>query len=401
MSKGPLHQVRLCSSGGARRRSSGPQPNTRPAGWAPGVLLLLAACGSGSNQPSADGLPAQESASALPSSQGAAPPSVSPENTANEPSAPAQPAATPPSGEGPPADSETPVAPPMQMGSVPSPAVPTALPPEMQPPAMPPPAAEAGPDPNFLIFLLLGQSNMEGQPASEAQDRDTNPRVKVLALRDCPQRNQVHNQWYTAAPSLHTCGNTLGPGDYFAKTLAAALPNATIGLVPDAIAGVDIDILRKGVVSARRSEFFLPPDNQLDSAYPTLIERARLAQQLGVIRGILFHQGESDAATGALQQAWPGKVQGLVQDIRSDLGLDSANVPFLVGELLANGPPQNGCCGSAMNPRINSLPGLIPNAFVVSGVGLGVNTDGLHYNVAGQREFGRRYAQSMLAALGL
>jgi hypothetical protein len=271
----------------------------------------------------------------------------------------------------------------------------------MQPPTMPGPVVEGGPDPNFLIFLLLGQSNMEGQPASEAQDRDANPRVKVLALRDCPQRNQVHDQWYTAAPSLHTCGNTLGPGDYFAKTLADALPSATIGLVPDAIAGVDIDILRKGVVSARRAEFFLPPDNQLDSAYPTLIERARLAQQLGVIRGILFHQGESDAATAALQQAWPGKVQGLVQDIRADLGLDSANVPFLVGELLANGPPQNGCCGSAMNPRIASLPSLIPNAFVVSGAGLGVNTDGLHYNVAGQREFGRRYGQSMLGALGL
>jgi hypothetical protein len=262
-----------------------------------------------------------------------------------------------------------------------------------------PPAG--GPDPNFLIFLLIGQSNMEGAPASDEQDRSENPRVKVLALRDCPERNQVRDEWYTAAPSLHACGNRLGPGDYFAKTLAEALPDATIGLVPDAIAGVDIDIFRKGVVSQRRDEFFLPPDNQRNSAYETVIERARLARQVGVIRGILFHQGESDAATGTLQMAWPGKVQGLVQDLRADLGLNASDVPFLAGELLANGPPQNGCCGNAMNPRINMLPGLIPNAFVISGAGLGVQADGLHYNAAGQREFGRLYAQSMLEALEL
>jgi hypothetical protein len=308
-----------------------------------------------------------------------------------------------PSSEMPVAAEGTPVVAPLGMTTPPA-QTPAAEPPAPTPPEVPPaalPAPSAAADPNFLIFLLIGQSNMEGQPASEAQDRVANPRVKVLALRDCPQRNQIHDEWYTAAPSLHTCGNTLGPGDYFAKTLADALPNNTIGLVPDAIAGVDIDIFRKGVVSARRSEFVLPPDNQGSSAYETVIARAKLAQRVGVIRGVLFHQGESDAATAALQQAWPGKVQGLVQDIRSDLGLASADVPFLAGELLANGPPQNGCCGNAMNPLIHSLPGLIPNAFVVSGSGLGVNTDGLHYNVAGQREFGARYGQTMLDALGL
>ncbi len=54
-----------------------------------------------------------------------------------------------------------------------------------------------------------------------------------------------------------------------------------------------------------------------------------------------------------------------------------------------------------MNPRIGSLPGLIPNAFAVSGAGLGVQTDGLHFNVAGQRELGQRYGEVMLRALGL
>jgi hypothetical protein len=371
------------------------------------AAFFCAAC-SGTGRDASDGPSlAAGNSSTLPNapSPGGSTPQAQPPSPEPPPasdSAPPVSEPTPPTSEAPAAAGATPVAPaPMAMTGGASP--PEGEPSNPEPPATeePTPPAESGVDPNFLVFLLIGQSNMEGAPASAAEDRNQNPRVKVLALRDCPQRGQLRNTWYTASPSLHTCGNSLGPGDYFGKVLADALPNATIGLVPDAIAGVDIDIFRKGVVSQRRSEFFLPPDNQRNSAYETLIERARLAQQVGVVRGILFHQGESDAATGALQQAWPGKVQGLVQDIRTDLGLNSADVPFLAGELLANGAPQNGCCGNAMNPLVRSLPNLIPNAFVISGSGLGVNTDGLHYNLAGQREFGTRYGQTMLEALGL
>jgi hypothetical protein len=196
-----------------------------------------------------------------------------------------------------------------------------------------------------------------------------------------------------ATPSLHGCFTQLGPGDYFGKTLADALPGATIGLVPDAIGGVDIDIFRKGVISQRRGEFFLPPDNKRDSAYETVIERARLAQQVGVIRGIIFHQGESDTNSLELQQAWPGKVQELVQNLRTELGI--GDVPFVAGELVPGG-----CC-SVLNPRIHMLPDLIPNTFIVPGAGLGVADDNVHYDLVGQREFGRRYGEIMLRALGV
>jgi hypothetical protein len=231
-------------------------------------------------------------------------------------------------------------------------------------------------------------------PPSEQQDRTPNPRVKVLALNNCAQRNQVYNQWYTASPSLHTCAATLGPGDYFGKTMADALPNATIGLVPNAIAGVNIDTFRKGVVSSTRGMWFYPPDNRRNSAYETVIERARLAQQVGVIKGILFHQGESDSG----QQAWLGKVQDMLSDLKADLGL--GDIPFLAGELLYS---PVGCCGGH-NTLINQLPGLIPGARVVSANGLGNYTGdagNLHFSTTGQREFGRRYATTMLDALGL
>lgn len=265
----------------------------------------------------------------------------------------------------------------------------------------PGPDTPPGVDPNFFIFLTFGQSNMEGFPAPEAQDLIQNPRVRVLAYDNCPGLGRVYNQWYTAAPPLHSCRNALGPGDYFGKTLADALPpEVTIGIVGNAISGVDIDFFRKNVRSTRRDQFRIPPDNQKTTAYDMIIERARLAQQVGVIKGIIFHQGESDAGQPNRSQ-WLGKVQEIVRDLRTDLEI--GDVPFLAGELLyAN---QNGGAGDAMNPLVNMLPGLVPEAHVVSANGLAEDPNdaqfNLHFSVVAQRELGRRYGQVMLGALDL
>jgi len=249
-----------------------------------------------------------------------------------------------------------------------------------------PGSPDGGVDPSFFVFLLIGQSNMEGAPKPEAEDSTEDPRVLVLAYEDCPALGRVHDRWYTARPPLHGCNAGLGPGDGFARSVAAAFPKATIGLVPSAISGVDIDFFRKGVVSKRRSEFRIPPDNRAEGAYGWMLERARLAQKSGTIRGILFHQGESD--TGSAE--WVDKVSGMVADLRADLALGP--VPFVAGELL-----HGGCC-AAHNPIVNQLPLGIPNAFVVSAEGL-AGGDRAHFDARAQRELGKRYAEKMLSAL--
>lgn len=241
-------------------------------------------------------------------------------------------------------------------------------------------------DPGSYVFLLIGQSNMEGQPQPEVEDRAIEPRVRVLAYDSCSNLGRTYNQWATASPPLHSCFAGVGPGDYFGKTLAAAYPNATINLVPCGISGVDIDFFRKGVVSARRADFRIPPDDHWEGAYEWVLERARLAQQEGEIRGILFHQGESD--TG--QAVWVDKVEEMVADLRADLGL--GEVPFLAGELL-----YGGCCDSH-NPLLNQLPSRIANAHVISAEGL-AGADEAHFDLAGQRELGKRYGEKMLELL--
>lgn len=241
-------------------------------------------------------------------------------------------------------------------------------------------------DPSSMNFLLIGQSNMEGVPKPESEDLAVDPRIRVLAYDDCPTLGRTYNRWVAASPPLHGCNAGVGPGDAFAKVVAAAHPNAVIGLVPCAISGVDIDFFRKGVVSARRGEFRIPPDNHWSGAYDWVVSRARIAQESGVIRGILFHQGESDSGSAT----WVAKVAEMVADLRADLDLSDA--PFVAGELL-----HGGAC-AAHNALVHELPGRIDHAFVVSASGL-AGLDRFHFDLPGQRELGRRYGRTMLGAL--
>lgn len=248
------------------------------------------------------------------------------------------------------------------------------------------PGNAEGPDPRFLVFLLLGQSNMVGQPQPESADLQRDPRIEVLAYEDCPSLGRAYNQWYTASPPLHGCDAGVGPGDHFARTLIQSLPDGyTIGLVPFGVNGAPIDVFRKGVP---RPGWELPPDNHWETGYEWIMSRAQEAQKAGVIAGILFHQGESN------NQApdWVGNVAGLVTDLRADLGI--GGVPFLAGELY-----YEGCCGGH-NALVAELVGSVPNAFLVSAAGLS-GFDQFHFDLPSQRELGGRFAAVMQRALRL
>jgi hypothetical protein len=233
--------------------------------------------------------------------------------------------------------------------------------------------------PTFHVFLLLGQSNMAGYPKAQQADRTEDPRVRVLGFDDCAATGRVTDQWDVAAPPLHECWNDgLGPGDYFAKTLLDIIPEGdSIGLVPCAISGERIEPFLK--VGGTR--------------YDYIVRRARMAQAAGgVIEGILFHQGESNNG----DPSWPGKVNTLVTDLRTDLAL--GEVPFLAGELLYTG----GTAGH--NTQVNRIPGTVSNSFVISANGLVVDPAdtqwNLHFGHDSVVEFGKRYAQTMIEALG-
>ncbi|WP_276255415.1 sialate O-acetylesterase [Halomontanus rarus] len=236
-------------------------------------------------------------------------------------------------------------------------------------------------DDDFHVYLLFGQSNMEGTGEIAPEDRETNSRVQVLQNKTCPNLDREFGEWYVAEPPLNRCWAGLSPGDYFGKTMAAELPEETsIGLVPAAVGGSDIALFQKGAPIGRNGRDI---PSQFSGGYEWLLDLAQRAQDVGVIKGILFHQGETNTA----DPDWKHQVQEIVADLRSDLGI--GEVPFLAGELL-----YGGCCDSH-NSEIAQLPDLVPNAHVVSAEGLD-GADEAHFDAEGYRELGRRYAEEML-----
>lgn len=251
---------------------------------------------------------------------------------------------------------------------------------------------------NFHIYLCLGQSNMEGNAKIEACDTvDVNPRFKVLQAVDCPDLGREKGEWYTAVPPLARCGTGLSPADYFGRTMVDNLPpEVQVGVINVAVGGCKIELFDEdnytsyvetspGWMKNIVAEYDGNP-------YARLVELARQASRCGVIKGILFHQGESN--TG--DPEWPSKVKKVYDSILSDLGLEPGSLPLLAGELVSEG--EGGACAS-MNPVIRKLPETIPTAHVISSEGCEAVADRLHFSAAGYRELGKRYALEMLRIL--
>ena len=254
-------------------------------------------------------------------------------------------------------------------------------------------------DQNFHVFLCLGQSNMEGFPGIPEEEKAYHePRFQVLAAVAFPALGREQGRWYPAVPPLCRPNSGMSPADYFGRTLVAALPpDHRVGVVNVSVGGCKIELFdpaafpdyvpnapvwMKGALGAYGG-----------NPYLWLVDMAKIAQQTGVIKGILLHQGESIVG----DPAWPAKVKAVYEHLLSDLGLQATEVPLLVGGLVP--ADQQGKCAS-MNTVIADLPTTIPTAHFVASDGCEAASDRLHFSPAGYRELGRRYAQVMLPLLG-
>ncbi|MCP5546634.1 MAG: sialate O-acetylesterase [Akkermansiaceae bacterium] len=254
-------------------------------------------------------------------------------------------------------------------------------------------------DPNFHIYLCFGQSNMDGFPGIEDRDKgEVDKRFQVLTAIDSPQQGRTAGAWYTATPPLARPNAGIGPADYFGRTMVTHLPkNVRIGIVLVTIPGGRIEVFQPDKVEALAND---GPDwlknfiGQYDGdPYARLIELGKQAQKDGVIKGILFHQGESNGGDAE----WREKVKSVHDKLLEDLHLDAKDVPFLVGELV--GKDEGGKC-AGMNDLIARFPEQITNAHVISSAGCAALPDGLHFTPAGYRLLGTRYAEQMLKLMG-
>ena len=252
----------------------------------------------------------------------------------------------------------------------------------------------ADPDPNFHIYLAFGQSNMEGQGTIESQDKTVDPRFQMLSTIDNFNGRKL-GTWNEAIPPLANKHGGLGPTDYFGRTLVEKLdPQIKVGVVVVAVAGCSIVLFDPPVSdsywSTQAGWFMDIVKDYGDDPYQRLVDMAKKAKEDGVIKGIIFHQGETDEG----DSEWPSKVKKVYDRLVKDVGLDE-NIPFFAGEV----PYQGSSKGT--NTNIRKLPEKSKNFYIVSAEGLNdLDMMRIHFSSQGYRDFGKRYAEKVMEVLG-
>lgn len=232
--------------------------------------------------------------------------------------------------------------------------------------ATPPPSKEA-----FHIYLMIGQSNMVGRDTRNPAPHADNPRILAL---------NPDGQWIVAKDPLHTDARTppgVGPGLTFASEMVKDDPKVIIGLVPCAVGGTSLKRWLKGA-----------------DLYEQAVSRGKLAVQVGVIKGVLWHQGESNAEKGNPER-YEAQLTKMLGDLRADLGLP--NLPIVVGQLgeFLAFKPERFVNADAIRAAIKHVSETVPNVGFVDSSGLDHKGDMLHFSTDSAKELGRRYAKAM------
>ena len=236
-------------------------------------------------------------------------------------------------------------------------------------------ALAAEPPTKCHLYLLIGQSNMAGRGKVEKEDTTPHPRVLVLNKED---------QWVPAVDPLHfdkpSAG--VGPGLAFGKALADADKDITIGLIPAPPAAHPSRCGRRTHSGAR-------PKASLTTKH---CAGSWLARKRGVLKGILWHQGESDGNEKDAK-LYADRLADLVTRLRRDL--ESPQVAILLGGLSEPLRTRNEHA-RLVDQALRDFAGKDGRFAYVESDKLTLMGDNTHFDAASAREFGRRYAKALL-----
>lgn len=253
-------------------------------------------------------------------------------------------------------------------------------------------------NPYFWIYLCFGQSNMAGQAPIEPQDTVVPDNFLSLSAVNGTDGREI-GKWRKAVPPICRQDSHLSPLDYFGRAMVENLPKrAKVGVVSVAVEGCPIDFFdkdmcRAAIDSVKRDWMNNILDQYDRNPWQRLVDMAHIAKRDGVIKGILLHQGETDA----YNPQWCKKVRKIYYDLINELQLDSTQVPLIVGEVVSE--KYGGICAGA-NKTINTIHDYVQYAQIVSSDGCQPSSDKLHFSSEGYRVLGRRYALKTLQGQG-
>ncbi|NHN29037.1 sialate O-acetylesterase [Paenibacillus agricola] len=237
--------------------------------------------------------------------------------------------------------------------------------------------------PNFHLYLFIGQSNMASRASID--NEDLHPIDRAYVWNGLNQWEKAENGLVTNLPQITAIQglnryasvevSTKLNGFHLASTFAQVLveqeqdTQIEIGIIANARGGTALAEWQKGAGTG---------------LYEEAIRRTQEAMKWGTLKGVLWHQGESDQNDA---DTYFAHLNRLVADLRNDL--QAPGVPFIVGQLL---PTKN----AAFNQAMTTIAEHIPNTNWVSNEGTNSTGDGTHLDNASQKLFGRRYAERII-----
>lgn len=227
---------------------------------------------------------------------------------------------------------------------------------------------------NVWVFILAGQSNMAGRGMVEPQDTVTNKRI--LTINNEGRVILAKEPLHFYEPNL----TGLDCGLSFARRLLKDVPqNVSVLLIPTAVGGSAI------------SQWLGDSVYRSVQLFSNFTSKVNDAKQLGIIKGILWHQGESDATEKNIPK-YEERLTTLIIKFRLVAG--NNNLPVLLGEL--GSFSKNKQQFSLINETLHRYASKNANAVVISTGDLQHKGDSLHFNSASQRELGKRFAEAYL-----
>jgi hypothetical protein len=227
--------------------------------------------------------------------------------------------------------------------------------------------------PRLDLYLCIGQSNMAGRGYMDASQGDGVPLENAFLFTPAfgfVKAVNPMNQYSSIRKELNM--QEISPSWGFAKYLSDRRPQAKTGLIVNARGGSAMEEWLKG-----------------EPLYDSTVERTQKALAWGDLKGIIWHQGESNSGAAKVA-AYPAQLAAMVGSLREDLS--SPGACFIAGELIYSysGAP-------AFNPMIRTVSSFLENADWVSAEGLTPRASGdVHFSRESNILLGERYALKMI-----
>ncbi|MCE5345511.1 MAG: sialate O-acetylesterase [Bacteroidales bacterium] len=230
---------------------------------------------------------------------------------------------------------------------------------------------------NLWVFILAGQSNMAGRGLVEPQD--TIPSERILTINKNGEIIVAKEPLHFNEPSMAglDCGLSFG------KSMIRQLPDSiSILLIPVAVGGSSISQWT-GDSIFRKVQLLT-----------NFREKVMLGQRYGLIKGILWHQGENDANQIDIP-LYKNRLTALFGKFREISG--NKNLPILIGEL--GSYSENNENWKKINEQIRLYSSTDNNTIIISTTDLKEKGDKVHFNSEGQRMMGQRFADGYISKI--